>query len=86
MYFDEVNERAKKFRLSVERDAFFEGVRLGFSWASDRYLQFRLGNLILRQSGKQEITMLCGKLVDIQGMTIVAICYSRHIQRMSIFV
>ena len=39
MDFDNINEYAKKFRLSVERDAFMEGVRLGFQMASDRYLK-----------------------------------------------
>ena len=40
MDFDYVNEHAKKFRLSVERDAFMEGVRMGFQLASDRYLKY----------------------------------------------
>lgn len=40
MDFDYINERAKKFRLSVERDAFIEGVRLGFQLASNRYLEY----------------------------------------------
>jgi hypothetical protein len=41
MDFDNINEyAAKKFRLSVERDAFLEGVRTGFQWASDRYLEY----------------------------------------------
>lgn len=40
MDFDYINERAKKFRLSIERDAFMEGVRLGFQLASNRYLQY----------------------------------------------
>ena len=40
MDFDYVNEYTKKFRLSVERDAFTEGVRMGFKWASDRYLEY----------------------------------------------
>lgn len=39
MDIDHINEYAKKFRLSVERDAFIEGVRLGFQLASDRYLK-----------------------------------------------
>lgn len=39
MDFDDVNEYAKRFRLSGEREAFAEGVRLGFQIASDRYLQ-----------------------------------------------
>lgn len=40
MDFDNINEyAAKKFRLSVEHDAFMEGVRLGFQWASERYLE-----------------------------------------------
>ena len=38
--FDNINEYAKKFRLSVEHDAFMEGVRLGFQWASERYLEY----------------------------------------------
>lgn len=40
MDFDYINERAKKFRLSVARDAFLEGVRLGFQLASNRYLEY----------------------------------------------
>lgn len=40
MDFDNINEHAKKFRLSVERDAFMEGVRFGFQLASDRYLEY----------------------------------------------
>jgi hypothetical protein len=40
MDFDYINERAKKFRLSVERDAFAEGIRVGFQMASDRYLKY----------------------------------------------
>lgn len=36
----EVNEYEKRFRLSVERDAFFEGVRYGFQLASERYLEY----------------------------------------------
>lgn len=41
MDFDNINEyAAKKFRLSVERDAFLEGVRTGFQWASDKYLEY----------------------------------------------
>lgn len=40
MDIDYINERAKKFRLSVERDAFIEGVRSGFQLASDRYLEY----------------------------------------------
>lgn len=40
MDFDYVNERAKRFSLSVERDAFMEGVQVGFHWASERYLQY----------------------------------------------
>lgn len=40
MDVNNINEYAKKFRLSVEHDAFIEGVRLGFQWASDRYLQY----------------------------------------------
>jgi hypothetical protein len=40
MDIDYINERAKKFRLSVGRDAFMEGVRLGFQLASDRYLEY----------------------------------------------
>ena len=39
MDVNNINEYAKKFRLSVERDAFFEGVRLGFQVASNRYLE-----------------------------------------------
>lgn len=40
MDFDYVNEYAKKFRLSIEHDAFIEGVRLGFQLASNRYLEY----------------------------------------------
>jgi hypothetical protein len=41
MDFDNINEYAKKkFRLSLEHDAFMEGVRLGFQWASERYLEY----------------------------------------------
>lgn len=40
MDVDNINEYAKKFRLSVEHDAFMEGVRLGFQLASDRYLKY----------------------------------------------
>ena len=40
MDFDYINARAKKFRLSIERDAFMEGVRLGFQLASDRYYDY----------------------------------------------
>lgn len=40
MDIDYINERAKKFRLSVERDAFIEGVRSGFQLASKRYLEY----------------------------------------------
>lgn len=40
MNFDNINEHAKKFKLSVERDAFIEGVMLGFQLASDRYLEY----------------------------------------------
>ena len=40
MDFDNINERAKKFRRSVERDAFIEGVRSGFQLASNRYLDY----------------------------------------------
>lgn len=39
MDVDNINEYAKKFRLSVEREAFMEGVRLGFQVASERYLE-----------------------------------------------
>ena len=40
MDFDYINERAKKFRLSGERDAFMKGVRAGFQLASNRYLEY----------------------------------------------
>lgn len=40
MDFDNINEYAKRFRFSAEHDAFMEGVRLGFQWASDRYLKY----------------------------------------------
>ena len=40
MDFDSINEYAKRFKLSVERDAFLEGVRLAFHWASERYTQY----------------------------------------------
>ena len=39
MDFDNINEHAKKFRLSVERDAFMAGVRFGFQLASEEYLE-----------------------------------------------
>lgn len=39
MDFDYVNERAKKYSLSVERDAYIEGVRHGFHLASEKYLE-----------------------------------------------
>lgn len=40
MDIDYINEYAKKFRISVEHDAFMEGVRLGFQLASNRYLDY----------------------------------------------
>lgn len=40
MNWDYINERAKKFKLSIEHDAFMEGVRLGFQLASNRYLEY----------------------------------------------
>lgn len=41
MDFDNINEyAAKKFRLSIERDAFTAGVRLGFQLAFDRYMEY----------------------------------------------
>lgn len=40
MDWDYINERAKKFKLSIEHDAFMEGVRLGFQLASDRYYDY----------------------------------------------
>jgi hypothetical protein len=40
MDVDNINEYAKKFRLSVEREAFMEGIRLGFQLASERYLEY----------------------------------------------
>lgn len=40
MTFDEINIYAKKFRLSIEHDAFMEGVRLGFQFATNRYLEY----------------------------------------------
>lgn len=41
MDVDYINEYAKKkFRLSVEHDAFMDGLRLGFQLASDRYLKY----------------------------------------------
>lgn len=41
MDVDYINEYAKKkFRLSVEHDAFMAGVRLGFQLASERYLEY----------------------------------------------
>lgn len=41
MDFDNINEYAKKkFGLSVERDIFMKGVRLGFQLASDRHLKY----------------------------------------------
>jgi hypothetical protein len=59
--FDHINEYAKKFRLSVERDAFMEGVRLGFQLASDRYLKYlsefekrRANNIIVIKNNESE--------------------------------
>lgn len=40
MDFDNINEYAKRFRLSGEHDAFMEGVRVGFQLASERYLEY----------------------------------------------
>lgn len=40
MDFDNINEHAKRFKLSVEREAFMDGVRLGFQLASERYLEY----------------------------------------------
>lgn len=41
MDIDYINEYAKKkFRISVEHDAFMEGVRLGFQLASNMYLDY----------------------------------------------
>ena len=40
MDFDNINEYAKRFKLSVEREAFMDGVRLGFQLASERYLEY----------------------------------------------
>lgn len=40
MDLDYINERAKKFNTLIERDAFFEGVRLGAQLASNRYLDY----------------------------------------------
>lgn len=37
---NDINEYAKKFRLSVERDAFIKGVRMGFQLASERHLSY----------------------------------------------
>ncbi len=38
--FDNIDEYAKKFKLSTERHAFMEGVRLGFQLASERYIEY----------------------------------------------
>jgi hypothetical protein len=38
--FDHINEYAKRFRLSVEYDAFSDGLRLGFQLASENYLEY----------------------------------------------
>lgn len=40
MDIDYINERAKKFKILVERDAFMEGVRLVFQLATNRYLEY----------------------------------------------
>jgi hypothetical protein len=40
MDLEYINERAKKFMLSIERDAFLEGVRLGFQLGLDRYRDY----------------------------------------------
>lgn len=62
MDFDNINEYAqKKFRLSVERDAFIEGVRAGFQLASNRYLEYlsefekrRANNIIVIKSNESK--------------------------------
>ena len=38
--FDDIDEYAKKFKLSIERDAFMEGVRSGFHLASERFIEY----------------------------------------------
>lgn len=62
MDFDHINEYAKKFRLSAERDAFMKGVRLGFSAASDRYLKYlsefgkrRTNNIIVIKNNERDL-------------------------------
>lgn len=61
MDFDCINERAKKFRLSVERDAFIEGVMSGFQLASNRYLEYlsefekkRINSVIVIKNNESE--------------------------------
>lgn len=62
MDFDNINEyAAKKFRLSVERDAFLEGVKRGFQLASNRYLEYlsefekrRINNIIVIKNNESE--------------------------------
>lgn len=62
MDFDNINEYAKKkFRLPAEHDAFMEGVRLGFQWASERYLEYlsefekrRATNIIVIKSNENK--------------------------------
>lgn len=51
----------KKFRLSVEHDAFMEGVRIGFQWASERYLEYlsefekrRANNIIVIENNESK--------------------------------
>jgi hypothetical protein len=61
MDVDNINEYAKKFRLSVERDAFLEGVMHGFQLASERYLEYlsefekrRANNIIVIKSNENK--------------------------------
>lgn len=61
MDFDNINEHAKKFRLSVERDAFIEGVRHGFQLASEKHLEqlrniekYRTNNVIIIKNNESK--------------------------------
>lgn len=39
MNVEEINQEAKKLNLSVERDAFIKGVRMGFQLAATNYVE-----------------------------------------------
>lgn len=62
--FDNINEYAKRFRLSVERDAFMKGVRLGFQLASERYIKYlsefekrRVSNIIVINDSERKCSI-----------------------------